>query len=82
MAKEYLLLKELDDNLMCPICHDVAINPVQEQKCGKLFCSKCKEELSINTCPCCKRRPSYFEDTKSKCECSKTKFQFYYCIVR
>ena len=64
--KKYCLLKKLDDNLMCPICHDVAINPVQEQKCGKLFCSKCKEKLDQNTCAWCKRRPNYFEDTRSK----------------
>ena len=67
MDIEDLLLEKLDDSLMCPICHDVAINPVQEQKCGKLFCSKCKQKLDKKTCPCCKRRPKYFEDTKSKC---------------
>ena len=66
MAEEYLLLEQLDDSLMCPICHDVAIDPVQEQKCGKLFCSKCKEKLDQNTCPCCNRRLNCFENTKSK----------------
>ena len=66
MAEEYLLLEELDDSLMCPICHDVAIDPFQEQKCGKLICSKCKERLDPRFCPCCNRKPIYFEDTKSE----------------
>ena len=66
MAREYLLLDELDDSLMCPIFHDVAINPVQEQNCGKLFCSDYKHKLDKKTCSFCRESPIYFEDTKSK----------------
>lgn len=40
--------------MTCALCLEVAVNPLQHEKCGKLFCSDCLEERT--PCPHCKTK--------------------------
>ena len=63
---EYTFLEE-PDALKCLICLDVANDPQQHDKCGKLFCRKCLEGLKLSkNCPNCRQGSNYFDDAKSK----------------
>ena len=61
-------LSEPDDALKCLICLDVAEDPLQHTKCGRLYCRECIEKYGAGKpCPTCKsERPQYFEDNRSK----------------
>ena len=66
--KKYNFLSEPDDALWCLICLEVAEEPQQHGKCGKLFCEECIEKYGKHKpCPYCKKeQPQYFEDNRSK----------------
>ena len=57
--------KNLDD-LVCPICHEIASDPVQTS-CGHLFCGEC---LKRSTCPVCRQQytsmPDHFNTRRIK----------------
>ena len=55
--------------LVCVICLEIAEDPWQHGKCGRLLCKECLEKLGRNKpCPNCRmEQPQYFEDNKSKC---------------
>jgi hypothetical protein len=67
-SEKYSLLSEPDDALKCLICLEVAEEPWQHGKCGRLFCEECINKYGKGKpCPNCKReQPQYFEDNKSK----------------
>ena len=58
-------VKNLED-LVCPICHEIASEPVQTS-CGHLFCGKCLKE---SRCPVCRRQytsvPDHFNTRRIK----------------
>ena len=63
---DYKLIGKLEDTLKCTICFGPAIDPQQEQKCGRLFCSGCIKQCQ-KCCPQCRGSPPvYFSDTRSK----------------
>ena len=65
----YRFIHPPSDVLGCVICLDeVASDPWQHDKCGKLFCKKClKEYGGKKPCPHCRKdQPRYFEDTRGK----------------
>ena len=66
-AVKYNFISEPDSALVCVICLEVAEEPWQHGKCGRLFCRQCLEELGRNKpCPNCRTvQPQYFEDNKS-----------------
>ena len=68
MASKYDFVSQLDDAHKCLICLDVADDPRQHEKCGRLFCKKClKQHEYTKPCPYCRaEQPQYFQDTKSK----------------
>ena len=57
--------KNLED-LVCPICHEIASDPVQTS-CGHLFCGEC---LKGSSCPVCRRQytsmPDHFNTRRIK----------------
>ena len=61
-------IAEPDDALKCPICLEVAEEPWQHGKCGRLFCEACiRKHGRFKPCPNCRmEQPQYLEDTKSK----------------
>ena len=61
-------LSEPDDALKCLICLEVAEEPWQHDKCGRLFCRKCLDMHGKDKpCPNCRtEQPQYFEDARSK----------------
>ena len=65
---KYNFLAEPDNVLMCAICLEVAEEPRQHEKCGKLFCSECLEKYGRKRpCPNCREEnPQYFGDSRSK----------------
>ena len=67
---------EPDDALLCQICTDVADDPKQHEKCGRLFCKKCLEEYGKGKpCPNCRTLwPKYFTDARSKYRASFRNF--------
>ena len=67
-TSKYKLVTPASDCLLCPVCLDVASDPWQHDKCGKVFCRECLEQHGKDQpCPNCrKRQPRYFEDTKSE----------------
>ena len=64
----YKFVGEPDDDLKCLLClAKVAIDPLQHEKCGKLFCTKCIEEHGKQEpCPNCKESGLYYVDNRSK----------------
>ena len=68
MALAYQYVTEPDSSLVCVICLEVAEDPWQHGKCGKLFCEECMKKYGkYKACPNCRRGPpQYFEDTRSK----------------
>ena len=67
-ASKFNLLAEPDNALVCGICLEVAEEPRQHEKCGKLLCSECLEKYGRKRpCPNCReKKPQYFGDSKSK----------------
>ena len=64
---DYNFICQLDDNLKCSICLELASHPKQCEDCGKLFCSECIEKHGRKPCPMCRaKNPRYFQDVKSK----------------
>ena len=57
-----------DGALDCLICLAVARDPLQHEKCGRLFCEKCLNKHGKDkSCPNCRmEQPLYFEDNRSK----------------
>ena len=59
------LKKNLED-LVCPICHEIASEPVQTS-CGHLFCGEC---LKGSSCPVCRQQytsmPDHFNTRRIK----------------
>ena len=64
---QYNFLAEPNNSLVCGICLEVAEEPRQHEKCGRLFCKKCLEKHGRQKpCPNCRREhPQYFEDNRS-----------------
>lgn len=67
---QYKFVSEPEDDLTCLICLEVAEDPWQHGKCGRLFCRECLDQLdSRQPCPNCREnQPQYFEDNRSKDE--------------
>ena len=67
-VSKYNFLTEPDSALVCGICLEVAEEPRQHEKCGKLLCSECLEKYGRKRpCPNCREEnPQYFGDSKSK----------------
>ena len=67
-VSKYNFLAEPNNALVCGICLEVAEEPMQHEKCGKLLCSECLEKYGMyKHCPNCReKRPQYFNDVKSK----------------
>ena len=65
----YKFVSEPDGDLVCLICLEVAEEPWQHGKCGRLFCKKCLDANGRHRpCPNCREiQPQYFEDNRSKC---------------
>ena len=65
---DYKFITEPDDDLKCMICMSVAKDPWKHRKCGRLFCKECINKYGEGIpCPNCrKKKPRYFEDTRSK----------------
>ena len=65
---KYKFLSEPGDALKCLVCLDVAEEPWQHSKCGRLFCSECLDRHGRDKpCPNCRREnPQYFEDSRGK----------------
>ena len=66
----YKFLVKPSADLKCIECSQVAVEPWQHGKCGRLFCKLCLDQHGItNPCPECKTSepmPRYFEDNRSK----------------
>ena len=65
-AYKYRFIAEPDSGLLCMICLEVAEDPRQHEKCGKLLCKGCLEKYGEDSpCPNCREtRPRYFEDNR------------------
>ena len=63
----YQYVGEPPSDLECVICLEVAEDPRQHEKCGRLICKECLEKLGEGKpCPNCRMDPKYFKDSKSK----------------
>ena len=69
MDSKYNFVSEPDDALKCLICLEIAEDPWQHGKCGRLFCKECLDRHGYTKpCPNCRaEQPQYFEDNRSKC---------------
>jgi late competence protein required for DNA uptake (superfamily II DNA/RNA helicase) len=64
---KYNFVQEPEDDLKCIICSNVAEDPMQHVKCGKLFCKECLEnEGRDQPCPSCKMDAEFYPDTRSE----------------
>ena len=66
-AYKYQFVSEPDDALKCLICLEVAEEPWQHGKCGRLFCEKCLEDHGKKKpCRACQDTPEYFKDNRGR----------------
>ena len=65
---KYNFVSEPNDAFKCLICLEVAEEPWQHDKCGKLFCKECLDRHgTLKPCPNCRaEQPQYFLDTRGK----------------
>ena len=68
VAHKFSYASEPDDSLKCLICMEVAEEPWQHDKCGRLFCDKCLDRHGkFKPCPNCRAdQPQYFVDNRGK----------------
>ena len=68
VVDKFMFVSEQDDALKCLICMEVAEEPRQHEKCGRLFCRKCLDRHEKDKpCPYCRaEQPQYFIDARSK----------------
>ena len=66
VTDKYNFVSEPDDALKCLICLEVAEEPRQHEKCGRLFCKKCLDSHGkVKPCPNCRaKQPRYFIDVR------------------
>ena len=65
---KYKFVSEPEEDLVCLMCREVAEEPWQHGKCGKLLCKKCLHLYGKDKpCPNCTVKSQYFPDNKSKC---------------
>ena len=67
-VSKYNFIAEPDDALVCVICLEVAEDPRQHERCGRLLCKGCLEKYGKDKpCPNCRgQRPQYFQDNRSE----------------
>ena len=65
---DWTFVGEPEDDLKCLICLSVAQDPLQHEKCGKLFCKNCLEKHGrYKPCPNCRQDEAhYFADIRSE----------------
>ena len=53
---DFEVVGEIDDEMLCPICHDPLAEPVLHQKCANMFCRGCLDgwRKTGKTCPICR----------------------------
>lgn len=67
IRRDYKFISEPSDDLKCLICLELAVDPWQHDKCGKLLCGQCIERHERSkSCPCRESKPNYFKDSRSK----------------
>jgi late competence protein required for DNA uptake (superfamily II DNA/RNA helicase) len=64
---KFSFIAEPESDLLCMICLEVATDPWQHNKCGRLYCKECLKKYGRNKpCPNCrKEHPKYFNDNRS-----------------
>ena len=57
----YDLVEEPSEDVTCPLCLDVTLDPLESGCCGKHFCRECTEKLGKSSdCPSCKEEDVNF----------------------
>ena len=81
-GQKYKFVSEPDDELKCLICLEVAMDPMQHEECGKLFCRDCLESHGrTKPCPNCRTKDSqYYKDNRSKISVSQIMLIYRYRI--
>ena len=46
IPKDYQFVEEPPDELTCPICFDILLNPFEIENCGHVVCKKCLDEIT------------------------------------
>ena len=66
MASRFTFVSKPNDDLLCPICSNVAEEPWQHGQCGRLFCKVCLDKYGKSKpCVFCKAKdPQYFLDNR------------------
>ena len=52
---ESLLVDKPDDEVICKLCYDLILKPVQLNPCEHTFCQECVQSNNFTFCPYCKR---------------------------
>ena len=63
LTQFYFIVPPKDD-LKCQVCKEVAAEPYQHGRCGKLFCSACLNR--DRPCSYCGESKGFFRDERSK----------------
>jgi hypothetical protein len=65
---KFSFIAEPESDLQCVICLEVATDPWQHNKCGRLLCRECLKKYGRDKpCPNCRgEQPQYFDDNRSK----------------
>jgi hypothetical protein len=69
----FSFIAEPESALQCAICLEVATDPWQHNKCGRLLCRECLKKYGRDKpCPNCRgEQPQYFDDNRSKSQCQE-----------
>ena len=45
LPKDYQFVEEPPDELTCPVCTYILLNPYEIETCGHVFCKKCVDQI-------------------------------------
>ena len=53
------LYDQLKDNVNCPVCLEMLVDPVDCQECSATVCRKCLSDNDVDNCVLCRQATSY-----------------------
>lgn len=74
-----LFTPNVSKELMCPICWEIADDPVESSCCHRIFCQKCVLCLKDNNCAVCRQKVNFTPSILARRITADMPCQCWYC---